>query len=190
MVDPTVTFSPVQTTYSTFGTYTATIPTGASTLTIEIWGATGSGGRGSVRGGSQGGGGGSGGYARSVYTVAGNNGQTLSVVVGQGAVSASTVTNATFTTAVAMTGPLGGNGGNSTFSADGTGGSAGAIGTGGTAANVAGNAGNDGGGYGSGTGLGGAGVVGLYGTGVAGPNGGLTPAGVPGRDGLVIFNYV
>lgn len=190
MADPNVVFSPTQTVYSTHGTYTVTIPSGASTMTVECWGASGYGGHGVPRGGSQGGGGASGSYCRSVYSVAANNGQTLTAVVGYAASSASTVTNATFSTTVAMSAPVGGNGGLGTFAADGIGGVAGAAATGGTAANLAGNAGQPGGGYGSGTGAGGNGVVGVYGTGTSGGNGTFTIANSPGQDGLIIFNFV
>lgn len=72
------------TTYTTPGSTTYTVPAGASSLTVEVWGAGGGGG-GGVHGGYEegGGGGGGAGYAKtSAISVA--TGEQLTVVVGSG----------------------------------------------------------------------------------------------------------
>ena len=91
-------FNPTLRSYTTNGVYTDTIPTGASTIVIELFGESGYGGHGNVTGGSQGGGGGSGGYARSSYTVTamGGAGKTFTLTLAAGGTaSTSTITAGT-----------------------------------------------------------------------------------------------
>jgi len=182
-------FQPVTKTYSTTGTFTETIPNGATTAIVEVWGSTGAGGLGTGTGCtiSGGGGGASGSYCRTSYNCAAQNAKTLTVFVDSGSDGASsTVTAGTatgFTTMTAHSGVPGSNG------PAGAGAPAPAIATGGTQANTAGNAGVAGGLAG---GLGGAGLVGVNGTGNDGGHGGKGASNVGrtiGLDGLVIIRY-
>src|SRR5450631_1892233 len=112
---------PVTHTYNAAGTYSDTIPAGASNVVIEDWGASGSGdvGTGSGCGANSGQGAGSGAYARSSYTVSGHAGQTISITVGTAgapsgnAGTSSTVSSGTFSVTT-MTAPGGQGGNNST----------------------------------------------------------------------------
>jgi len=185
-------FSPVTHTYNTPGTATETIPSGASTMTVETWGAGGGGGGGSGTGcgAHGGGGGGSGGYSLTVINVASGNGQTLTYTVGTGGSSgsvggSSVVSSGTFSLPT-MT-AAGGNGGQT--GGAGTGGTGG-TGTGGNTTNTTGNTGSTGG-LGDPGGAGGAGLVGLFGTGSTGGAGGNTGVnpGSGGGVGLVVFHY-
>lgn len=185
-------FSPVTHTFTTTGAFTETVPVGASSVTIEVWGAAGGGNHGSGIGcGVQPGpGGGSGGYCRTVVNVASANGQTISGLIGTGGITgggaggASTISSGSFSVTT-MTGN-GGAGGSS-------GGSAGTGGAGGTAAggnttNTSGNVGQNGGGAG---GAGGAGIVGVNGTGGNGGSGGNGAAsnGTAGANGRAVFKF-
>lgn len=170
-------------TYSTAGTYTDTVPTGASNAEFEAFGPSGNGGAGSGTGCAVrlGGGGGSGGRPKTTIAVTG--GQTTTIVVG--AVGANTTVTAGTLGITTMTAGHGGNGGN------GPGGTAGTAGTasGGSVANTAGNAGDSGGG---GDGTGASGVVGDNGTGGAGGNGGEGAANLGhtnGAAGVVVIKY-
>lgn len=178
-------FVPVMHVYNASGSGTDTIPSGASTLTIEVFGASGAGGAfGSGIG--IGGGGGSGGYARSTYDVSASNGDTLDYSVGAagstpaGSGGNSTVSSGTFTvtTLTANGGGGGGNGGINTPGAPGTGGSA----SGGNAVNDTGNAAD--------SISGGAGLIGVYGAGAPGGYGGYSTGNpTAGGAGLIIFRY-
>jgi hypothetical protein len=186
-------FVPVTRTYNLAATYTETIPSGASTMTIEAWGSGAGGGVGAgtfcvpIRGG----GGGGGGYCRTLVNVAAFGGQTLSLTVGPAGTATndgnpSTVSSGSFTLTT-MTANGGKKGVNAPpAGAGGAGGTAG----GGTAANINGNAGGNGMPAGAG-GLGGAGIVGINGTGNNGGDGGVAGiAAHAGGVGLVIFHYV
>src|ERR1700685_2283630 len=72
--------------YTTPGSFTETIPTGFNTLTIECWGGGGGGGASAGSGLTLTGGGGAGGsgYSRTVVSVTGLGGDTLSYTVGAG----------------------------------------------------------------------------------------------------------
>ena len=187
-------FSPVTHIYSAHGSFTETIPAGASSVVIEVWGATGGGGNGSgtgcnVKGG---GGGGSGGYSRSSsMSVLGHSGQTMAYTVGTGGSSgssgvASTVSSGTFTIASTLNGGGGAGGGVGTGGLGGAGGSAS-----GGSVNTIGNTG-DSGGLGNLGGNGGLAVTGVYGTGTRGGHGGYTISNsgwTAGNDGVVVFYY-
>ena len=200
-------FTPVTRTY-TSGSGTETIPTGASQVVIEVWGAGGSGGRGSTLCVSiYGGGGGSGGYVKKTFSLtSGNAGQTFNYSVGTGGApntgnglpgGNSTSSQGTFGTAFSLTagGGAGGTGQTVPFNG-GTGGSA----TGGDV-NTSGNPGQDGslgtGGSAPNGGAGGAGPVGsgLPGNGTApgggGGGGNFSPRtnGASGGSGTVKFSY-
>jgi hypothetical protein len=177
--------------YNVAATYTETIPTGAVTVTIEVFGGSGNGGAGN--GGSctgrGGGGGGSGGYAKSTYNVAGKGGQTMTVYVGSIGGN-SNVISGTFTMTAMGTGG-GQPGGAASGGVAGAGGAAGSTGVGGTVTNSAGNPGSAGQ-SGAIGGAGGAGVTGTYASGLAGGAGasyGSQPVG-SGHSGVVIFHYV
>ena len=187
-LDPYVAFTANIKTYGTNGTFTETIPTGATTLTIELWGATGYGGHGNIATGNQGGGGGSGAYVRHLLTVTGAGGRTFTVVIGAGGNGlVSTVVNGTFATATSLSSASGGNGGVASPYADGAAGAAAVIGTGGNVVNLVGNGGNAGG-YGGGGG--GAAVIGVNGTGNSGAAGTYTVSNAAGKNGVAIFSYV
>jgi hypothetical protein len=189
-------FSPLTHTYNTAGIGTETIPAGASTLTLEIWGGSGGGafGYGTPCAPEAGAGGGSGGYSRTVINVAAANGQTILYSVGVsgtgggGVGGASSASTGTFSLAtMTANGGSGGAPGGST----GVGGSGGTA-SGGNQANTTGNTGENAGGTPP---TGAAGVIGINGTGGAGGNGGGAAGspghgGQPGNVGLVIFSYV
>lgn len=172
-------FEPVTHLYSS-GSGTETIPPGATTLTVEVFGASGAGGNEWTDNQvfppatAPGTGGGSGGLSRSVFNVSGKGGETLAYSVGAPG-SATTVSSGTFSLST-MTANSGG-GGTSASSPGGTAGTA----SGGTAVNVSGTAG--------GWAAGGSGVVGLYASGAPGGYGGI-PLGAPGSNGLIVFRYV
>lgn len=186
--------------YTSHGSFTETIPSGASNVVIEVWGASSAGG--DVAGGPahDGGGGASGGYARSSYSLSPSNwGQTMTVVIGTGGVARfglsglvpavdSSVASGSYslTTMIGAKPFTGGSPGNNVSA--GAGGS-GLTGSGGNVANVAGNNGGT-----SGVGhLPAAGVVGVNGTGQVGGTGGTVALGggssTNGFDGLAIFKY-
>lgn len=183
-------FSPTQNSYSSSGSFTETIPSGANTVLVEVWGGSGAGGAGtgSGCGALNGGGGASGGYSKASFSVIGHNIQTIAVTVGVAGVGAgvnggqSKIAAGSFTPPNLCTGNGGGGGG--------TGGGAGSAGTasGGTT-NTSGNPGGPGG---VGSRTGGAAIAGTNGTGHAGGNGGLDAAQIARTDGgigLVIFSY-
>jgi hypothetical protein len=192
---------PFQHIYTTAGSGTETIPTGYTTLTIEVWGGSGGGGSGYFNlmptGTLGGGGGGSGGYAKSTYTVTGAGGQTIAYTVGAAgaggtypgngtAGGTSSTASGTFTiTSISCTG--GGGGGQAGTSIYGSGGTAGAA-SGGNVTNTSGNVGNAG--TGSGGGAGGFGIAGLNDTGNLGGMGAASPYnGYAGGTGIVVFSY-
>lgn len=195
--------------YTSGSSATETIPTGASSATIENWGGGGGGGGGWRTGSgcglqiSSGGGGGAGGYCRTSATVTGHSGQTIKYTVGgggaggaansgstapAGGTSTVTKTGGTFSgTLTTMTaggggGGVGGNG--DTPGAAGAGGSA----SGGAASNVTGHAGS--------SSTGGAGTTGTvsgdgspYGAGGTGGSGAAGANGHAGSGGAVVFYY-
>ena len=186
-------FTPVLNNYNTPGSFTETIPVGASTLTIEAFGASGGGNRGEGTGcgaafGAQGG---SGGYCLTIINVAAANGQTINFTVGVAGIitgngAASTVSSGTFSI---ITITAGGGGGALTPGGSAVGGLAGTA-FGGINTNTSGNAGANGsvmGGGGTGNG-----IVGINGTGAQGGQGGLgmTQPGRVGGPGRVIFQYI
>lgn len=178
-------FSPHTDTFNTATSSTIAIPSGATTLVVEIWGGANSGGHGagtSLPNLASGGGGGSGGYSRSSVSVSGVGGQTISYTVGNSG-SASSISNGTFsiTTMTANAGTIGGNAPSGTV--------AGTPGSGGTASG--GNVQNTTGNSGSGS-TGGAAVTGVNGTGIAGGHGGLGNADTGhtiGGPGVVVFRW-
>jgi hypothetical protein len=184
-------FSGATDTYATAGTFTETIPAGASNVTIECWGASagGAGGNGS---GLIGEGGASGGYSRTTQVLTSANwGQTYSVTIGAagagGAAGAHPAGGAGGMSSVAtgtktITTLIDNGGGVSTYA----GGSAGGTASGGTITNTTGNSVAP-----NGVTTGGAGIVGVNGTGTAGGQGGLTTSsnGANGGAGLAIFKY-
>ena len=174
-------FIPITYSFNTAGAGVLIIPTGATTMTVEVWGAPGGGGV--ATGGAIGGGGGSGGYAKTIATVTGDGGQTINYLVGtvgssQVAGTQSTVTSGTFALST-MTG----NGGNPGITTSaGTGGTA----SGGTVTNTTGNTGV----AGASGGTGAVGIVGTYGTGYAGGQGYPFPPGASGTgNGLCVFHF-
>jgi hypothetical protein len=176
-------------TYITPGSFTETIPLGYSTVTVEVFGAGGFGGTGTIFSGTNvgGGGGGSGGYALTNKSVLGLGGQTMNFVVGAGG-NLSSVSAGTYAIAT-MTGNPGQNGGSASPS-PGIGGNGGTA-TGGLNGNTTGNSGQSG--QGGGIGAGGAGGPGRAGINGGGNPGafGATALGSPGGPGLgvVIFRY-
>ena len=85
--------------YSTPGSFSDTIPSGATTATVEVWGGGGFAGDSWNAGGmcpynSSGGAAGSGGYARTVVTVSGAGGGTFTGTVGAGATALATLPSA------------------------------------------------------------------------------------------------
>jgi hypothetical protein len=186
--------------YVTPGTFTETVPTGFSTVTIECWGGSGGGGARFISGSiiAGGGGGSSGSYSRSTYSVAGLGGDTLSFTVGVAGVAAginggqSSVSSGTMAITT-LTSPGGLTGANATAgNAPGAGGAAPANATGGTVVNTPGNAGgaginNAGGGDG---GVGAFGIPGIFDGGNAGGNGaGVVIVSTAGGVGIVVFSY-
>jgi hypothetical protein len=201
--------------YATAGTTTETIPSGSTTMTIELFGACGGGGGGGG-GGNSGGCGGGGGYARSAYTVTGHTGQNVSYTLaaaGTGGVgstgaglggaaggtpSASTASTGSFTiTTMTANGGGGGGAGGPLGSQHGTGGT-GSSASGGNVANTSGSAGSNGdnsGGFNGTVGTTATGVNyaytgdgGMYGLGYFMGAGSLTN-GSPGNPGAIVFYY-
>jgi hypothetical protein len=177
------------------GAGTETIPSGYTTLTCEVWGASGHNGVDFTSGGkfSGGGGSGSGGYCRTVISVSGAGGQTINWTTGAGGgagaqAGSSIVSSGTFTIAT-MTATGGFAGGNApSLSVGGTGG-AGGTATGGATVNTAGNAGGNGvNNAGGGTdGNGGLGIPGINYAGNSGIGGNVTP--ITGLPGIISFYY-
>lgn len=188
-------FNPLVRLYGTAGSGVETVPVGATTMTVEVFGGSGAGGFGTGSGcvTHAAGGGGSGGYCKTTINVASFNGQTMNYTVGTtgvypgGFAGASLVTSGTLTIA-SMT-ANGGDGGASGPSggAGGPGGTA----SGGNVTNTPGNVGHPGGLNVIG-GNGGAGIVGINATGPVGGKGGSTAVatGFPGGPGIVVFSYV
>jgi hypothetical protein len=169
---------------------TETIPIGATTCVIEVWGASGGGGC-TASGITAASGGGSGGYSRTSVSVTG--GKTFTYTVGVGGPAATNpgvgVTGGLSsvvagTQAITTITDNGGAGGSASI------GGAGGAASGGTAANTTGNSGSN---ATAGTpgGAGGAGIVGVNGTGNAGGIGGIFGAGIgtAGGTGKIIFSY-
>lgn len=160
-------FSPRENEYRTAGTYTETIPYGATNMVIELWGSSGDSGRGNVdrETGEEifGGGGGSGAYCRSQYNIVGKGGQTFSITLqANGVVTSSTILAGTVTGFTGMVSPGGSNALGS------FGGSGGTLASGGNQTNSTGNAGEDGG---EASGVGGAAIAGVYSSGFNGATG-------------------
>lgn len=188
----TVNFTPVTNTY-TSGSGNETVPTGASSLTLTVVGAGGSGGGSYVDFGSDiynsGGGGGGAGYSTITRAVAsGDWSTTVAYSVGTSGGVSSTTTGSLAAGSVSLTGGGGGAGG----SADS--GSGGAGGTGGTASggstNTSGSAGSSGSASSSSGNPGGAGGASggtAYGTGANGADAPGSPGSVGG--GVVIFAW-
>ena len=187
----TTAFTPVTNTY-TSGSGNETVPSGASSLTLTVVGAGGSGGSSYTDFGSDvynsGGGGGGAGYSiitRSV--VSGDWSTTIAYSVGTSGGVSSTTTGSLSAGAVSLTG---GGGGNGTSADSGSGGGGGTGGTASGGTNTSGSAG------GSGTasmssgnpgGAGGASGGTAYGTGGDGASAPGSPGAVGG--GVVIFAW-
>lgn len=186
-------FTPVISLYTVSGSSTETIPTGATTMTAELFGATGggSGGTGVACTANNGTGGGSGGYAKTVISVATGGGKTIAVVIGTaGAAGASsggtggTGTASTFTAgtfALTLMTSNSGTGGNN------GGGTVGGTASGGTTSNTSGNpqtARNQNGALGL------TGVNANGNPGGAGGNPGSVNVGIIGQVGKGAFGYV
>lgn len=176
-------FSPRENEYRAAGTYTETVPYGASTLVVELWGSSGDSGRGNIDRitGSEiyGGGGGSGSYCRSQYNVTGKGGQTFSVTLqANGSTTSSTILSGTITGFTSMIAP-GGTNASGPF-----GGAGGTIASGGNQTNNSGNNGGDGGDFG---GAGGLPVAGIYSSGFPGATGLLNIR--PGGPAVANFYY-
>jgi hypothetical protein len=178
-------FTPHTDTFTTAGSFSITVPVGASTLVVEAWGGTGPGGSGSGSGCSAmgGGGGSSGSYCRTSIAV--TPGSTINYTVGAASI-ASTVSAGTqaITTMTATAGTAGGNGPTS------AGGVQPSIATGGNVTNVRGTAGTVGGSGGGAAG--GAAVIGVNATGTIGGNGSIAGSGHPGfagSAGVIAFRW-
>lgn len=194
----------VQHVYTTSGT--ETVPSGYTTLTIEVWGGSGGGGNGFgtiPTSNAGGGGGGSGGYARSSIPVTGLGGATVAFTVGAAGTTGSGNggaggTSSTGATTGGITVPTitctGGVGGFQAVNITGPGSGGGAgSGSGGTVVNTPGNVGSAGFSN-AGGGTGGAGAFGISGINGGGNKGGTGspssfPAGTAGGTGIIIFSY-
>jgi hypothetical protein len=188
----TVNFTPVTNTY-TSGSGNETVPTGASSLTLTVVGAGGTGGSSYTDSGSDiynsGGGGGGAGYSTITRAVAsGDWSTTVAYSVGTSGGVSSTTTGSLAAGSVSLTGGGGGAGG----SADS--GSGGAGGTGGTASGGSTNTSGSTGGNGSASsssgnpgGAGGASGGTAYGTGGDGASAPGTAGAVGG--GVIIFAW-
>jgi hypothetical protein len=182
-------FSSLLRTY-TSGSGTDTVPNGAHTVAIEVWGAGGGGGKANLLGAS-GGGGGSSGYSSSSYSV--TAGQTISYSVAGGAASGSSGGASTATSGSLSITTMTANGG-----AGGAipGGGAGGTASGGNQANTTGSPGTNGtAGPPEPGGDGGGAVSGIY-AGPAGAGASGAPSGVANgntgptsQGGLVSFYY-
>jgi hypothetical protein len=175
----------------TSGSGTETVPSGYNHLTIEVWGSGAGGGGYAGSGDPGGGGGGGGGYCRTVFTVTGLGGDTVTYSVGAGGAiefpgNASSVTAGTLAI-TNMTANGGTQGANGTITVPGSGGPGGTA-TGGTAVNTTGNSGAAGQ-VGSLGGNGGSGISGVYGSGGAGGKGQGNITATAGQNGLIIFTY-
>lgn len=139
-------FTPVTQTFTTVGAHTITIPVGATTMTVEIFGPGGGGGGSSSSVVGQGGG--SGARSASVVNVAGHASQTLTLVCGTAPVHTATIGNngqlggnstvvvGTFSGSFTAMTAASGFGGQATLNGPGGGGTA----SGGNSANTTGNA--------------------------------------------------
>ena len=192
------------TTYNS-GSGNFTVPTGVTSVQIEVWGAGGGGGGGGAGSGDNGGsGGGGGGYCKkNALTV--TPGQTISYVVGTGGAGGNDEVNGTvggnssaYSGAYVANGGAGGLEGeanNSTATAGGTASGGDVNTTGGTSTVPVGDAGGAGGtGAGSGGAGGGGGAVSVNGTagtapGGGGGGGGDGAFGGTGANGRVTFTY-
>lgn len=154
-------FTPVTHTYSTPGSGTETVPSGATTVAIQVWGGGGSGAFRNA-GAAGGGGGGGGGYTTQTISVSGIS--SFSYTVGSGGNAVSSVQNGQAGSASTVSGGAG------AVSMTANGGGAG------IATPAAGGAGGTYSGTGTGTNgsAGTAGSVGNGGNGGASPNGGGT----------------
>jgi hypothetical protein len=167
--------APTLVTHVTPGSFTETIPAGAGSCVVEVWGPSNIGGTGAGTGcaATAGGGGGAGGYGRTSLGVVG--GLTFSYTVGAANGALSSVSSGTqaITTITANGGAVGGN------APAGLGGAGGTC-SGGTQANTTGGAGNPGSGIG---GSGGSPIAGVNASlGNPGGHGGLS-SGNTGRTG-------
>jgi hypothetical protein len=165
-------FAPITYSFNVPATTTFAIPTGATTMTVEIWGGSGGGGIGDGFT-TPGAGGGSGGYSKTIATVTGHGTQTMNYTVG-GVSGTSSVSTGTFTIAT-MTASGG-------TAAVGTTPGSGGTASGGTSTNTSGNAGQV-------LSTGGAGIVGIYATGASGGFGVINPPANPGANGTVLFHF-
>ena len=187
----TTAFTPVTNTY-TSGSGNETVPSGASSLTLTVVGAGGSGGSSYTDFGSDiynsGGGGGGAGYSiitRSV--VSGDWSTTIAYSVGTSGGVSSTTTGSLSAGAVSLTG---GGGGNGTSADSGSGGGGGTGGTASGGTNTSGSAGGNGSASmssGNPGGAGGASGGTAYGTGGAGADAPGTAGAVGG--GVIIFAW-
>lgn len=186
----------------TSGSGMETIPAGATTLVIEVWGGAGGGSNGWGSGSSSygGSGGGAPGYSKTSLSVTGDAGKTFNYSVGAGGAANANGADSTVsagTQALTTLTAQAGQGSVANFFSDpsegqfyyyaipGNGGTA----VGGTVTNTSGNNGVYGSGAGPGTG--GAATAGTNATGPAGGIGGYgygTP-GTPGGNGLIVFSY-
>lgn len=195
-------FTPTTRVYTTVGIgFVETIPTGATTMVIEIWGPGGYGGAGwegyineFTYESDGGGGGGAGGYSRSSYNVSGQGGNTINFNVGSHVVNTgSQASSGTFTIST-MSAGKGYNGYQANFANPGQG-NTGGLASGGNVANTTGASGLPGNGeytapgyYTQSGGAGGAGTTGVNG-GPYGAGGTGMPMGTNPGNGAVIFRY-
>lgn len=122
-------FTPRSDDFTSAGSGTETVPSGAAQLVMEVWGGGAAGGAGATgEVDHQGGGGGAGGYSKSIFAlVAGDWGKTISYTVGAVGVASSTSGSALNAGAVAVTANPGVAGASATGTTNG------ALGAGGTA---------------------------------------------------------
>jgi hypothetical protein len=188
----TTKFTPVTNTYTT-GSGNETVPTGATSLTLTVVGAGGSGGSSYVDFGSDiynsGGGGGGAGYSNITRAVAsGDWSTTIAYSVGTSGGVSSTTTGSLAAGAVSLTGGGGGAGGSADSGSGGAGGTAGTASGGST--NTSGSAGGNGSTSSSSGNAGGAGGASggtAYGTGGDGASAPGTSGAVGG--GVIIFAW-
>lgn len=164
-------FAPITYSFNIATTSTFTIPSGATTMTVECWGGSGSGSYTNTY--TAGAGGGSGGYAKTIISVSGDAGETIDYTVG-GPSGTSSVSSGTF----AISTMTCSGGGAASGSTPGTAGTA----SGGGSTNTSGNAGGI-------VATPGAGIVGIYGTGPSGGAGTPFPPSGNGSNGLVLFHF-
>lgn len=183
-----VNFTGLTNTYSTAGSFTETIPSGALAVTIEIGGSANGGGTGHAGGigaAGGGGGGGSGGYCKTILTLTSADwGKTMAVFLAT-APTACTVSSGTktITTMTANGGVIGASTSTNVGGAGGAGGTA----SGGNTTNTTGNAGANGAG---GVETGGAGGAGIVGVNLTGPTGGHGQNALTGGTlGSIVFKY-